>query len=112
VADFCEAYLTYFLAQEEVIALVLREVFGLGGAPMAAFARTLGDDVREPLDTMLRQGMEAGRFRDDEVVPCATAITGILNMFILARVFAGADIHVDAALRQVSYYVQGLLKQP
>jgi len=28
---FCESYLSYFAEHEDVIALVLREVFGLGG---------------------------------------------------------------------------------
>ena len=111
VLAFCDRYLDLFLAQEDVIALVLREVFGLGGVPMAVFARALGEDVRLPLDEVLARGMESGVFRTDHVPTCATAITGILNMFILAHVFGGAPIDRPEALRQVSYYIAGLTIQ-
>lgn len=108
VLAYAERYLDHFLAQEEIIALVLREVFGLGGAPMAAFAETLGERVRQPLDEVIRHAMEAGEFRKDHVYDCATAITGILNMFILAHVFGGAPIDREAPLHQVRYYIAGL----
>ena len=39
---------------------------------------------------------------------CATAVTGILNMFILAHVFGGAEIDKEAPLRQVRYFLDGL----
>ena len=105
---YCDRYLAYFLANENVIALVLREVFGLGGAPMATFAQTLGASVRQPLDEVLRAGMESGEFRKDHVFDCATAITGIMNMFILAHVFGGAEIDRETPLTQVRKYVSGL----
>lgn len=108
VLAYCERYLDYFLQQEEIIALVLREVFGLGGVPMAQFSQALGEQVRQPLDAILRRGMETGEFRQDSVSTCATAITGILNMYILAHVFGGADIDRESALRQVGYYIRGL----
>jgi AcrR family transcriptional regulator len=108
VLAYCERYLEHFLQQEEIIALVLREVFGLGGVPMAEFSQTLGERVRQPLDEILRQGMEAGALSPDHVVACATAITGILNMFILAHVFGGAPIDRETPLQQVRYYIRGL----
>jgi AcrR family transcriptional regulator len=108
VLAYCERYLDHFLAQEEIIALVLREVFGLGGVPMAQFSKALGEQVRQPLDAILRRGMETGSFTTDSVPMCATAITGILNMYILAHVFGGADIDREGALRQVDYYIAGL----
>jgi TetR/AcrR family transcriptional regulator len=108
VLSYCGSYMDYFLAKEEIIALVLREVFGLGGVPMAAFSQTLGKQVRQPLDQVLGEGMEAGVFRLDDVEVCATAITGIMNMFILAHVFGGAGIDRETPLHQVEYYVAGL----
>jgi AcrR family transcriptional regulator len=105
---YCERYLDYFLAKEETIALVLREVFGLGGAPMATFAQSLGERVRQPLDEILRAGMERGELHKEHVYPCSTAITGIMNMFILSHVFGGADIDRGACLTQVAYYLDGL----
>lgn len=108
VLAYCERYLEHFLAQEEIIALVLREVFGLGGAPMETLAQTLGERVRQPLDDVVAHGMELGAFRRDSVVTCATAITGILNMFILAHVFGGQDIDRETPLSQVRYYICGL----
>ncbi len=110
--SYCENYMDYFLAREETIALVLREVFGLGGVPMAAFSRTLGAEVRRPLDDILREGMASRAFREDDVEVCATAITGIMNMFILAHVFGGADIDRETPLHQVRYYVAGLSLLP
>ncbi len=108
VMAFCDSYLEHFLQQEEIIALVLREVFGLGGVPMAEFSQALGERVRQPLDGILARGMDTGVLRRDSVTICATAMTGILNMFILAHVFGGAWIDKEAPLRQVRYYLDGL----
>jgi AcrR family transcriptional regulator len=108
IIAFCDRYLDHFLQQEEIIALVLREVFGLGGVPMAEFSQALGERVRQPLDAILSRGMETGILKRDNVATCATALTGILNMFILAHVFGGAEIDREGALRQVTYYVAGL----
>lgn len=113
VVAYCARYLDYFLAKEETIALVLREVFGLGGAPMAAFAQVLGERVRQPLDEVIRKGMETGEFTREHVSPCAQAITGIMNMFILAHVFGGASIEREQSLKQIRFYIRGLeLKVP
>lgn len=108
VIAYCERYLEHFLAQEEIIALVLREVFGLGGASMATFSQTIGERVRQPLDGIVAHGMDMGVFKRDHVTTCSTAITGILNMFILAHVFGGAGIDREAPLTQVRYYISGL----
>jgi AcrR family transcriptional regulator len=108
VVAYCERYLDHFLENEHIIALVLREVFGLGGAPMDAFAQTLGARVRQPLDEVLRSGMESGVFEKHHVWDASTAISGILNMFILAHVFGGIEIAREAPLRQVAVYLRGL----
>jgi len=105
---YCANYLDYFLQQEDIIALVLREVFGLGGVPMAEFSQGLGDRVRQPLDNMLREGMDGGLLVRDDVWTCATAITGILNMSILAHVFGGVPVDRSASLRQVRYHIRGM----
>ena len=105
---FAEVYLEHFLANEEIIALVLREVFGLGGQPMAEFANTLAARVVQPLTEILDRGMIALEFRADSVGGCSTAITGILNMFILAHVFGGAPIDREHPLDQVRHYLRGL----
>jgi AcrR family transcriptional regulator len=107
LVEFCAAYVDYFLHKEEVIALVLREVFGLGDA-MARFSETLGEHVRRPLDEILEAGMADGSFSSDHVGRCATAITGIMNMFILAHVFGGSRLDRDVILHQVEYYAEGL----
>lgn len=105
---FCHCYLENFLANEEGIALALREVFGLGGAPLDAFSRALSARVREPLDDILRAGMQRGEFKPDDPVVCARALTGILNAFILAHVFSGARLELESALRQAEHYLEGL----
>ncbi|MFN0093305.1 MAG: TetR/AcrR family transcriptional regulator [Dehalococcoidia bacterium] len=108
IRAYCERYVDHFVAKEEIIALVLREVFGLGGLPMAEFAQVLGDQVRQPLDEILERGMELGVLTRQHVSSCATALTGILNMFILAHVFGGAGFDRELALRQVEIYARGL----
>lgn len=105
---YSERYLDHFLDQEEIIGLVLREVFGLGGFPMETFARTLAEEVVCPLEEVLARGMADGSLQQDDPPVCASAVTGILNMFILAHVFGGAPIDREAALRQVRHYVDGL----
>jgi len=108
---YCRRYLDHFLQNEEIIALVLRQVFGLGGVPMATFSEALVDDVRKPLDAILCHGIETHHFVAAEVEHCATAITGILNMFILAHVFGGAEIDRETPIQQVAYYIAGLAGQ-
>lgn len=105
---FAEVYLEHFLTNEDIIALVLREVFGLGGQPMAEFAHTLAASVSHPLAEILERGMQANEFRTDSIGGCSTAITGILNMFILAHVFGGAPIDREHPLSQVRHYLRGL----
>ena len=107
---YCRRYLDHFLQNEQIIALVLRQVFGLGGVPMATFREALVDDVRKPLDTILCRGMEIEHFVAADVEHCATAITGILNMFILAHVFGGAEIDRETPIQQVTYYIAGLAR--
>ena len=75
---------------------------------MAAFAQVLGQRVRQPLDEVIRKGMETGEFTREHVSPCAQAITGIMNMFILAHVFGGASIEREEPLRQIRFYIRGL----
>ena len=109
---YCRRYVSHFLAHEDSIALVLREVFGLGGQPMAAFANALAARVRQPLDAVLRAGMEHGELRPSEPETCAIAITGILNMFILAHVFGGLPMNPQRPLEQVEFYLQGIALDP
>ncbi|GBD23285.1 putative HTH-type transcriptional regulator YttP [bacterium HR29] len=108
VMRYCERYLDYFLRNEEIIALVLREVFGLGGTPLFTFSQAFGERVRKPLDEILARGIDRGVFPKHDVAELATAITGILNMFILAHVFGGAPIEREAPLRQVAVFIRGL----
>jgi AcrR family transcriptional regulator len=108
VLEYSRRYLDHFLQNEEIIALVLRQVFGLGGVPMATFSEALVDEVRKPLDEILCAGMQDHTFREASVDHCATAITGILNMFILAHVFGGAEIDRETPIEQVAFYIRGL----
>jgi hypothetical protein len=52
--------------------------------------------------------MDSGTLCVDSVPLCATAITGIMNQFILAHVFGGASIDREMPLHQVRYYILGL----
>lgn len=108
VMAFCEHYMDHFLSNEDTIALILREVLGLGGVPLEALAETLAERVRHPLDAILVRGMESGELKPGSAGECATAITGIMNIFILAHVFGGAPLDRERPLRQVGHYIRGL----
>lgn len=106
---FADAYLGYFQEQEPHIAFVVREVFGLGADIMSEFGRNLEQRIRSRLMRILEEGMQEGVFRTGDVDTCSIAIMGILNMFILCRVFGDMPLDREAAVAQVvDYYVEGL----
>jgi AcrR family transcriptional regulator len=106
---FSDAYLRYFESQEPHIAFVVREVFGLGADIMHEFGRNLDERIRARLKRVLEDGVHHGIFRDGDIDACTIAIMGILNMFILRRIFSGVDLDRETAVRQVvDYYVDGL----
>jgi AcrR family transcriptional regulator len=107
--SFSDAYLRYFESQEPHIAFVVREVFGLGADIMNEFGRSLDERIRSRLKRVLEEGAHQGIFRDGDIEACTIAIMGILNMFILRRIFGGVDLERAAAVRQVvDYYLEGL----
>ena len=108
VMAFCKSYMDHFLSNEDTIALILREVLGLGGVSLETLAETLAERVRHPLDEILSQGMDCGEFKQGSAGECATAITGIMDIFILAHVFGGSPIDRERPLRQVGHYIRGL----
>jgi AcrR family transcriptional regulator len=109
---FCETYLSYFADHEDVIALVLREVFGLGGDVFHEFARELGDKLYRQMSHIISEGVLSGVFKECEPGMCAAAVAGIMNNFILAHVFAGEELNQQAAVSQVmDVYFRGLLRE-
>jgi hypothetical protein len=59
---------------------------------------------------VIGEGVQAGIFRPADVEACAVAVMGILNMFILRRVFNDVPIDREAAVKQViECYIGGLL---
>jgi AcrR family transcriptional regulator len=111
--SFADAYLRYFESQEPHCAFVVREVFGLGADIMNEFGRNLDERIRSRLKRVLEEGVHRGIFRGGDVEACTIAIMGILNMFILRRIFGGVELDRDAAVRQVvDYYIHGLQPSP
>lgn len=110
--SFADAYLRYFQSQEPHVAFVVREVFGLGADIMTEFGQTLDERIRTRLARIVQEGVEQGVFRGEHVGTCTVAIMGILNMFILRRVFADLPLDRDAAVSQVvDFYVSGLMRR-
>lgn len=106
---FCDLYLGYFQAQEPHVAFIVREVFGLGADITNEFGRTLDERIRSRLTRILQAGVDAAIFRPADVESCTIAIMGILNMFILRRIFGGVELDREAAVGQVvQYYLNGL----
>ncbi len=108
---FADAYLRYFQSQEPHIAFVVREVFGLGADITAQFGCYLEDRVFSRLKLILQEGVQAGAFRECDIDACSVAVMGILNMFILRRVFGGAPLDREAAVGQVECYLEGLRRR-
>ena len=109
---FADAYLRYFQSQEPYIAFVVREVFGLGADIMHEFGRNLEERIRARLKRIVEEGVQQGVFRAGNLDTCTIAIMGILNMFILRRVFGDVPIDRDAAVAQVvDFYVEGLRRR-
>ena len=107
--SFADAYLCYFQSQEPHVAFVVREVFGLGADIMNEFGRNLEERIRSRLKRVLEEGIQQGIFRGGDVESCTIAIMGILNSFILRRIFRGVPLDREAAVTQVvDYYVEGL----
>lgn len=106
---FADAYLRYFQSQEAHLAFVVREVFGLGADIMHEFGRNLDERVRSRLERIVEEGVQQGAFRPCDLETCTVAIMGILNMFILRRVFGAVALDRAAAVAQVvDFYVEGL----
>ncbi len=110
--SFADAYLRYFQSQEAHIAFVLREVFGLGADIMDEFGRNLEQRIRMRLERIIQEGIQRGVFRECDLETSTVAIMGILNMFILRRVFGEVPLDREAAVAQVvDFYVDGLRKR-
>jgi TetR/AcrR family transcriptional regulator len=110
--SFCDTYLRYFQSQEPHVAFIVREVFGLGADVTSEFGKRLDERIQSRLRRVLDEGVASGIFRDGDVERCSVAVMGILNMFILRRIFCGDELNRDAAVAQVmDYYVAGLRVQ-
>jgi hypothetical protein len=87
----------------------VREVFGLGADATCEFGKRLDERIQSRLRRVLEDGAARGIFRHGDLECCTVAIMGILNMFILRRIFGGDELNRDAAVAQVmDYYVAGL----
>lgn len=110
--DFAEAYLGYVISQEPHVAFLVREVFGLGAGIVGEFGRNLDEHIQSRLKRILDEGVALGIFRGEDIENSTIAIMGILNMFILRRIFGDHPIEANAAVAQViDFYVEGL-RQP
>lgn len=108
--NYTSAYVDYIQAQETGIALLLREMFGLGEQVVREFSIELEAQVRSHLRRLLETGVEQGRFRDIDPDACSLAINGIIYIFVLRRVYRDVRIDKQRVLSQVmDYYVRGLM---
>ena len=108
--NYTSAYVDYIQAQETSIALLLREMFGLGEQVVREFSIELEAQVRSHLRRLLETGVEQGRFRDIDPDACSLAINGIIYISVLRRVYRDVRIDKQRVLSQVmDYYVRGLM---
>jgi AcrR family transcriptional regulator len=111
IRAFADVYLHYFQQREAHIAFMVREVFGLGADIMHEFGRNLEQRIRSRLRRIVEEGVQQGVFRPCDVDTSSIAMMGILNMFILCRVFGDLPLNREAAVGQLmDFYVRGLLR--
>jgi len=105
---FASAYLTFFEEKERHVALMLREVVGLGAGMVRALGRALDEGVTARVQGIITDGVAAGTFRPCDAETCAVVVLGILNSFVLRRIIGERPLDRAAVLTHVEMYLDGL----
>jgi AcrR family transcriptional regulator len=106
---FVEVYLRYFLDLEPGLTVTLRELHGLPEPTATAISSAWARVVTARLEELLRAGARGGAFASVNAPACATAIIGILHMFIrTAARSPGRFSRAEAIAQVLDYYAVGL----
>ncbi len=110
LAAFADAYLSFLLDEAPGRQLVLRELLGLPPETVAAIEAGYFQIVTARLVAIIEDGITGGAFRPLNARASATAILGILHVFVRRHARHPATSTHDRAIEQVlEGYVAGLL---
>jgi AcrR family transcriptional regulator len=110
LSAYVEVYYDCFTTREPGLGVCLRELSGLPGDLARQIADAHNRQTTDKLEAVIAEGMQAGLFRTFDAHACATAITGILHMFLRMPRSRRNRFAADAAVRQVlDVYCAGLL---
>jgi AcrR family transcriptional regulator len=109
---YVEVYLAYFLDLEPGLTVTLRELYGLPGPIETAIRSTYAATAGDRLEAILAHAVQQRVIRPVDVPACATAIVGILHIFIRNSA-RNARYRRDEMIAQVlEHYVPGIVAQP
>ncbi len=110
LSAYVEVYYDCFATREPGLGVCLRELNGLPPELARQIADAHNRQTTDKLEQILAQGMQTHQFRRFDAHACATAITGILHMFLRMAPSRRGKFGPDAAVRQVlEIYCAGLL---
>jgi AcrR family transcriptional regulator len=110
LSAYVEVYYECFSTREPGLAVCLRELNGLPPELARQIADAHNRQTTDRLEQIIADGMQSSLFRCLDAKACATAITGILHMFLRMPRSRRNKFGTDAAVRQVlDVYCAGLL---
>jgi AcrR family transcriptional regulator len=110
LSAYVEVYYDCFTTREPGLGVCLRELSGLPADLARQIADAHNRQTTDKLEAIIADGMQTGLFRTLDAHACATAITGILHIFLRMHRSRRTRFAPDAAVRQVlDVYCAGLL---
>jgi len=110
LSAYVEVYYECLTMREPGLGVCLRELSGLPVDLARQIAEAHNRQTTDKLEAIIAEGMQAGLFRTLDTRACATAITGILHMFLRMSPSRRNRFSPDAAVRQVlDVYCAGLV---
>ena len=110
LSAYVEVYYDCFTTREPGLGVCLRELSGLPPELARQIADAHNRQTTDKLEQIIAEGAQTGLFRTFDAQACATAITGILHMFLRMPRSRRNRFGSNAAVQQVlEVYCAGLL---
>jgi AcrR family transcriptional regulator len=109
---YVEVYLAYFLDLEPGLTVTLRELYGLPKPIAAAIRSTYSATAGDRLEAILERAVHQGVLREVNVPACATAIVGILHIFIRNSARSPQYRREEMVAQVLEHYIPGILAVP
>jgi AcrR family transcriptional regulator len=109
---YVEVYLAYFLDLEPGLTVTLRELYGLPQPVETAIRSTYAATAGDRLEAILDRAVQQRLVRAINVPACATAIVGILHIFIRTSARSPRFSRDEVVAQVLEHYVPGILAAP